>query len=308
MKKVLVLLSTYNGEKYLDTQIMSITKQEGVDVDIVVRDDCSKDNTVKLLQDYADRDIIKRFYCGENKGPAMSFWDLIVNAEEGYDYYSLCDQDDFWLPGKLSEAVKNLMNYQKPAMYFSKLCYVDENLDELGKTLPLENYPYDFCQEFLKNQMAGCTSVFNSLLLSYFKKYTPKNIAMHDRWMYLVCLGIGGEIVFDENSYIKYRQHSKNVTVSKSILQKYKARIKRVFGEKQYIFSYAQQLIEGYENSLTKENKESVFKILNYKKNKVKILKDKSFRISDVNDKNKRGIFDSNSNISFAYKVLTGKL
>ena len=59
MKKVQVLLSTYNGEKYLKEQLDSIIAQEGVDVHILVRDDGSKDDTIKILEGYENIDIIK---------------------------------------------------------------------------------------------------------------------------------------------------------------------------------------------------------------------------------------------------------
>ena len=54
MDKVAILLSTYNGERYLREQIDSILNQKNVDVDLYVRDDGSHDRTIELLKDYAE--------------------------------------------------------------------------------------------------------------------------------------------------------------------------------------------------------------------------------------------------------------
>ena len=91
MKKVQVLLSTYNGEKYLKEQLDSIIAQKGVDVHILARDDGSKDDTIKILEGYENIDIIK----GSNIGVCKSFFELINKSGE-YDYYSFADQDDVW--------------------------------------------------------------------------------------------------------------------------------------------------------------------------------------------------------------------
>lgn len=75
MKTVIVVISTYNGAKYIERQLNSIFEQSGVDIQVLVRDDCSKDNTVKVVREYAKNhpqnkiEIIK----GENVGFAKSF-------------------------------------------------------------------------------------------------------------------------------------------------------------------------------------------------------------------------------------------
>ena len=79
MKSVLILMSTYNGEKYLKTQIDSLLAQKNVNVSIVVRDDGSTDGTVSILNEYKNRNALE-WYSGKNMGPAGSFLDLIYNA------------------------------------------------------------------------------------------------------------------------------------------------------------------------------------------------------------------------------------
>ena len=85
--KVCILLSTYNGEKYLEEQLESLIKQENVEIDILVRDDGSSDNTHNILNKWQERGLLK-WYTGNNKGYAKSFMDLVQNSGD-YDYYPL---------------------------------------------------------------------------------------------------------------------------------------------------------------------------------------------------------------------------
>lgn len=96
MKTVSVLLSTYNGEKYLREQLDSLLVQQGVDLRIIARDDGSKDTTVEILKEYAGKDTRVSFFEGKNVGPAQSFFDLIMKSPDS-DYYAFCDQDDVWI-------------------------------------------------------------------------------------------------------------------------------------------------------------------------------------------------------------------
>ena len=106
-RRILVLLSAYNGEKYISAQIESILHQKiEHQVDLLIRDDGSNDDTLNILQEYETKypDRIKVVE-GKNIGYIKSFFWLIQEAN-GYDYYSLSDQDDVWLDNKLDIAVK----------------------------------------------------------------------------------------------------------------------------------------------------------------------------------------------------------
>ena len=114
--KVLVLMSVYNGGKYLAVQLESIASQEGIDVSLYIRDDGSKDNSETIIREYAEK--LSIFYYRENNiGPAGSFMRLIELAEDKYDYYAFSDQDDFWEKDKLYTAVRQLKDeHKRPAL------------------------------------------------------------------------------------------------------------------------------------------------------------------------------------------------
>ncbi len=118
MDKVVVLMSTYNGDRYLENQIESLMGQEGVEVEILARDDGSSDKTLEILEGYKkansndEAEKINQsfdYYVGQNLGPAGSFLDIMKHAPEA-DFYALCDQDDTWLPDKLKIAVEAIKN------------------------------------------------------------------------------------------------------------------------------------------------------------------------------------------------------
>lgn len=316
MQKVLVLMSTYNGDKYLEEQLNSIFNQNNVSISILVRDDGSTDNTLTILDKWKEKAQLD-YYTGENKKSALSFFDLILHAQD-YDYYAFSDQDDVWLPNKLISALEQLEKVEKhnPAMYFSQLTYVDDKLNIMEKQFVFSEYLYSFSQALIKNMVAGCTLVYNAKLGEILKSYVPENISMHDRWIYLVCSAVGGKIIFDKKSYILYRQHSSNVTRHNNFIQLFRARIKRLFDSSQFIYMHAYMLNEGYVNLITTENKICIEKVINYKKGikyKLSLLKDKSFRIQS-NKCYKKGITDfwsyvsCPSNLSFIIKIVLSRL
>lgn len=247
MEKILILLSTYNGERYLPELLSSLLEQTDVDLHVLIRDDGSKDNTVSYLKTIDDNRI--EYYIGENKHAVGSFLELIQKASLNYDYYAFCDQDDVWLKDKLSTAVcrLNKVESKKPALYYSGQIITDADLNILYKhNLDTKRSVKANC---IFNQMAGCTAVFNRELLQYLKKYSPQNIYGHDVWCYRICAALEGNILVDSEGKILYRQHDHNVV---GIQNGFKGKWKTVCD---YIFkynasSYAKEILNGYLDDL----------------------------------------------------------
>ena len=103
--KIAVLMSSYNGEKYIEEQIESIIEQENVVVDLFIRDDGSTDKTKEIITRFQSENI--HINLDYNIGVVKSFFELIKTAD-GYDYYALCDQDDVWDKDKLYVAIKHI--------------------------------------------------------------------------------------------------------------------------------------------------------------------------------------------------------
>lgn len=216
-RKIIVIISTYNGEKYLREQLNSILAQEDVDVSILIRDDGSIDSTHRILEEYSRNNSSIEFYTGENCGVISSFNDL-VNSEKlnNYEYIAFCDQDDVWDKDKLRIAVYALEKIKNkyPAVYCSNLMVVDEKLNQIR---PKFKYirKYTKSMSTVQNIGAGCTQVFNQKALAMYRQGLNARMEMHDYWMTLICMFFG-YVLYDPNSHIKYRQHKKNVVGAKN--------------------------------------------------------------------------------------------
>lgn len=280
MKKVQVLLSTYNGEKYLKEQIESIIKQEEVEISLLVRDDGSTDKTIEILEEISKNSTNIKFYKGENKGPAKSFMELVQKSEE-VDYYAFADQDDVWETKKIISAIKKLNKTDIPELYISSVTIVDENLKHIGKKEIQGKFTFE--GEMIKNFAIGCTQVFNKKLRDTINLYEPQYIIMHDSWITRVCYAIGGNVIIDKNSYIKYRQHSNNVVGYKDNgIKKLKKQFNIAFKEKTKMrVNIAMELKSGYKDLLTEQSLEIIENLIEYPRNakaKMKLLFEKDFR------------------------------
>lgn len=283
-----VLMSTYNGERYLREQLNSILNQTGVEVNILVRDDGSKDSTLSILDEYTVKDTRVKYYMGENLGPTYSFLDLLRHAPEG-KYYAFSDQDDYWHEDKLKSALDMLqqLDLKKPALYFSNLEVVDEKLNfcRLSHTKSqFQPNKYSCLAEYMPT---GCTMVFNRELVDLVNLKKPKWTTMHDIWLYLICMFFGSTI-YDFKPHISYRIHGNNVigAYKKKTFSVYWEHFKRMFDRsEQPKLNNAISFYECYGDMLNQEDKEKVLEIVNYKnsfKDWMKLLFDKDYTATDA--------------------------
>lgn len=264
MFKIAVLMSTYNGEKYIQQQIESIFQQEYVDITLYIRDDNSTDNTIKIIEELKEKyKIILVKDRNANIGPAKSFMKIINVVEPFYDYYSFSDQDDVWEKNKIISAIKEIEKYdsKKSIVYGGnyKLFYNSNIIKNNYLDIKL-----DFYSTLIRNKIAGCTMVFNSTLLKELKKYTPNYIEMHDVWVLKVCQSIDGICIYDKNAYILYRQHDKNVMGAGNTL---KAKIKARLRRKNVCSNTALEILNGYKEQMVDFEKIKILEQLKiYKK------------------------------------------
>lgn len=270
---VQIFLSTYNGEKYIVSQIESLLAQKDVEINILVRDDGSTDGTINILKKYEKKGVLT-FYQGENMGYAKSFLHLLTNNKEA-DYYAFCDQDDVWLPDKLIKAIEKISKNKEPSLYTSALKRVDENLKFLGMQ-SFKKLKITLGAEFTRHRLAGCTFVFNKKLYNIIKSaYYIENLnCSHDKLITILCLVTNGKIIFDNNSYILFRRYGNNTSIDgKSIF-------KKILKEKEHFTKYkhnesdlAKCILEYYGKQIDKENFELLFRIANYKNNIVDYIR-----------------------------------
>ena len=215
MKTIKTLLASYNGEKYIEEQIQSILNQEGVLVDLIINDDSSKDRTVALVKEKFPELKVK-INTPATGSAANNFLKMIteIDFNEDFHFVAFADQDDIWLPQKLSAAVEKL-EAENAALYCSNLTKWD--MQDNSFSLLKKNYPqkkYDFLFE---GGSAGCTYVFTKNLAQQLKAFIPTVDSCcweefsHDWLVYFFARSRGFKVCIDGNSYIHYRLHNNNV-------------------------------------------------------------------------------------------------
>lgn len=288
---ITVLMSTYNGEKYLSEQLDSILRQEKVDLNIVVRDDCSSDRTNDILNEYSSRyENITVIKGKQNLGACGSFFSLVRNYSDS-DFFALADQDDVWDKDKLSIALKYLedMDLSRPALYYSNLRIVNSNLNFIRNSHSTKHTAHNKYACLIENLATGCTIVYNKSLAKISNDVKPFEYSMHDAWLYQVAT-LFGKTVYDFEPHINYRVHGDNEvgTYLKFLgLKKSKQILKDIFDTKDHaIFKNAKIFYEEFEDRLNLEDKQEILKVINYKDNmneKIKLLKDKGMLTDSIN-------------------------
>lgn len=263
MQQIYVLMSTYNGQRYLCEQIDSI-KNQTIDNSLVVRDDGSSDGTHGVLNDYQEKGVLK-WYTGDNLKPANSFWDLLKNSADS-DFYAFCDQDDVWMEDKLKVATDILKKYpnNEPAMYFSAKRLVDAELNVIKDTN--ENPLLTLEEAFIYNPVTGCTLVMNNALRNIVVSAGIATIpSLHDSWVYRICLAVGGHVYYDPNPHILYRQHGGNVVGHVGLLGRFKAfcaSIEKTGGSRSKV---ARDILDNYQEYLKDDKKQLLQKLAGYR-------------------------------------------
>jgi len=218
---VLILLSTWNGARYLPEQLNSYLAQLGVNWHLLWRDDGSSDRTVAVLRDFAAGPGAGR--CTEittapgRLGVMLSFVTLLRAAldlrAEGV-FYAFSDQDDVWLPDKLARGVGALLAEPDgagvPLLYCARSRVVTESLSQRGLSALPRRAP-GFPMALTHNLATGCTMILDRAAARLVGGSAPPSVTLHDWWAYIVVSGAGGRILYDPDPVVLYRQHAGNL-------------------------------------------------------------------------------------------------
>jgi len=220
---VVILLASYNGSKYINEQIASIQAQSYQDWQLIVRDDCSTDETVSIVEEMAKKDdrISLIEHDNVNLGVIGNFGTLMDTALnlQAAKYIFFADQDDVWKPDKLQimltrfDELERIYGSEKPILLHSDLEVVDQHLvtinDSFMKYQAINHEKINAWQVLaVQNFVTGCAMAINRPLLQRSLPL-PKNIVMHDWWIAL-CASTVGYLEFINKPLIEYRQHDMN--------------------------------------------------------------------------------------------------
>jgi glycosyltransferase involved in cell wall biosynthesis len=220
---VAILLATFNGEKFLAEQLDSLQAQTVSSWRLYVSDDGSTDFTLDIIRRYQNlwgEDKL-HFKNGPQKGFAQNFLSLACDPSIKADFYAFCDQDDVWLPEKLSVAIEHITNKSSSGQlyaYGGRTIYTDENLKQTGMS-PLFVFPRTFRNALIQSIAGGNTMVFNQATKTLLESVGMVPSPSHDWWLYQLVTGAGGVMYYDPEPYIFYRQHDRSLVGSNTSLK-----------------------------------------------------------------------------------------
>lgn len=259
--KVNILMSTYNGEKFVAEQIESIQKQKFQDWNLIIRDDGSKDTTCEIADRFVSADSRIRLIRAENVGVIQSFFELV--KMEAADFYFFADQDDYWLPEKLDIILKEAQKHDntRPIMYYTDLKVVDKQLTILSESMIKSQSGHantQLVQELTENTVTGGASMINHALANLWK--TTDHIIMHD-WYLAVLASALGELIYINQATHLYRQHDSNVLGARTLSKRMKKWLHPHLWFEKYWWlicssqKQAQKLLTENQQELTEQNK-----------------------------------------------------
>ncbi len=212
---VVVLLATLNGREYLGDQIDSILDQDGVHVRLVVSDDGSSDGTFEMLSELATRDnrvtLLARI---EPSGShAANFYRLLRDSDvTGATAVAFADQDDLWMPGRLSGAVKLIAEKHADGVSSDVEAFDDDGATHLvKKSFPQRSYDFLF-----ESPGPGATMTMSPRLVQLVREQLDRpgsnaaQMEFHDWLVYGVCRAKSWPWIIRDEVTVRYRQHDNN--------------------------------------------------------------------------------------------------
>ena len=210
---VALLLSTYNGEAFLPAQLESFLAQQDAPWKLYWRDDGSSDASVAVMQAFASGAAsgrCVRLDAGPHLGVTASYMALLRAAvADGAAMAMFSDQDDVWLPDKIRRGVARLEPIAGAALYCSRQVLVDGSLHPICGSEPIR-VPPGLGPALTQNIATGCTVVLNRAAAELVARSAPPGPSLHDWWSYLLVTAAGGQVVFDAEPTVLYRQHGAN--------------------------------------------------------------------------------------------------
>jgi glycosyltransferase involved in cell wall biosynthesis len=208
---VSIVLGAYNGEKYLKEQIDSILRQTYKNIELIIADDCSTDNTQAILREFADKYENVHIYFNETNLGLVRNFEKAVKYAQG-EYIAFADQDDIWLPEKIQRLVDNIGDNM---LIYSDSAYIDAKGNLMGKKI--SDYRHLISEKNLYTLdiesglwVAAHSMVFRRELLDLALPFPFSPYLNHDGWMAYIAM-LKGMIKFIPEVLVLYRQHGYNL-------------------------------------------------------------------------------------------------
>ena len=231
--RIAVCLAAYNGTQWIEEQLDSILSQEKVEVTVFISVDSSTDGTETWVDKRAqDESRVVVLPHGHRFGSAArNFFRLLREVDFGdYDYVSLADQDDVWLPGKLIHAASKIKALDLDAYSSDVVAFWEGGREKLVK----KSYSQKRFDHFFEAAGPGCTYVLKRDLATAFQQFLNDNwegvnqIALHDWLIYAYSRQHKVQWLIDDQPLMRYRQHGGNQVGFNSGFKAFIRRIKLI--------------------------------------------------------------------------------
>lgn len=203
-----IAMATYNGELYLASQLDSIVNQTHQNIEIIIVDDCSSDNTVTIIQQYQMQFPWIKLIQNKNNIGIVKTFAIALSLCNGY-FIALADQDDVWFSDKLEKLLHNIGN---SLLIHSDAILADSNMQIIAKSnviqANIDCRKTQFVDYLISNNVTGCTTLFSKKLLALALPI-PDGFYIHDHYLAIVA-SFYGHIKFLNEPLIYYRQHNNN--------------------------------------------------------------------------------------------------
>lgn len=227
--RLVVLMATFNGGRFISEQLGSLAGQSVAQLDVLVSDDGSTDDTLAKVE--LSRGQWKKGRFDIVSGPrtgshADNFRHLFLMLEDT-PVVALSDQDDVWMPHKLANAIKALsvVPTDIPAVYCSRTTLIGAGGTMAGHS-PHFGRPASFRNAVVQSLAGGNTMVLNPAAVRLVQRsFHRVRVPAHDWWIYMLVTGAGGRMIYSASPDTFYRQHSNNVVGSGS---GWRARLRRL--------------------------------------------------------------------------------
>jgi glycosyltransferase involved in cell wall biosynthesis len=208
-----ILLATLNGARWIERQLHSIESQDWQgNIHVLVSDDGSTDGTLAQLDAWRSRWTRGAFTIeeGPRDGHAANFRRLVLRAPAGHGLYAYSDQDDIWMPRKLSMADAELRARSGPALTCGSTLLIDESDRVIGRSIRFSRPP-SFRNALVQSIAGGNTMVLNAMAFELVRQgFERTSFVSHDWFSYMLVSGAGGAVIYSDDPSVAYRQHDCN--------------------------------------------------------------------------------------------------
>lgn len=227
MKKTSLVITTYNGERYIEEELDSIKNQTKQIDEVLISDDGSSDNTYQIIENYILKNNLTNWHLSQNKnnkGFSLNFIDTLFQCTG--DIIFLADQDDIWFENKVEKMIEILNDNLEIKAIGSEFVFIDSNGNF---TIPPKGIPNTYCilddsityvnpmDNIASSYMRGCTMCVTADILKYIKDnnlatYCSNSLLGHD-WLLWMIASLLGKTCILHTPLIKYRIHNNNTSL-----------------------------------------------------------------------------------------------